>query len=68
MRKIWSSKEKRGARSTGFEEYVEACVYSDLYDSPDINHGIDGMKENGKLRSSLTQQKRMEIQRKLCPE
>jgi hypothetical protein len=68
IKKIWSSKKKRGARSPGFEKYVEACVYSDLYDSPAMNAGIDDIKKNGKLRSSLNEQERISIQKNVCPE
>jgi hypothetical protein len=42
IRTIWSS-EDRSARSPGFEDYMETCVYS-LY-SPAMNPGIDGAKE-----------------------
>lgn len=66
IKAIWIG--DRGARSPGFESYVEACVYSELYESPDMNPNMDGMKETSKLRGRLTTRERIDIRRRDCPE
>ncbi|MGZ8898323.1 MAG: hypothetical protein ACXW1Q_08440 [Halobacteriota archaeon] len=68
IRTLWSNLADRGARSPGFEDYVEVCVYSGLHALPAMNKASDGMERLGTLRGRLTNKPQINLQKTLCPE